>query len=282
MTETLHRKDGRQSLLLFFVLTFLITWSVWLLMIYSQLESPLMKLGTFGPTISALILIGFQQGKSEFRKLGAKLIRWRVSWIWYVVSLAGPVLVILAALQIYQALGGAGLVFNDPGQWYLVFVVFFYVLFTSVLGEEIGWRGYAFPRLMDSFSPLAASLILGLVWGFWHLPLFWMPWDFHSEMAFLPFLIQVLASSVIYGWLYVNTGGSLLIIHLFHTASNAAAGLLPLLPMSTGGDLRPFWLAVGLLTVAAVIIVLCSGSDLARDKKIGEPVPEQEEEKASQ
>mgnify|MGYP006294546837 CR=1 FL=1 len=282
MTESLHRRDKGQSLLLFFGMTFLITWVVWLLLIYFQLESPLAKLGTFGPTISALILIGLQQGKDGLRALAGKLTRWRVSWIWYAVSLAAPALVIIAALQIYQALGGANLVFNDPGEWYLVLVVFFYVLFTSVLGEEIGWRGYAFPRLLRSFSPLGASLILGLIWGLWHLPLFWMPWDFHSEMAFLPFLIQVLASSVIYGWLYVNTGGSLLIIHLFHTASNASAGLLPLLPMSTGGDLRPFWLAVGLLTAVAVIIFLWCGSDLTRDKKIGDPAPEQEEENVNQ
>jgi len=266
MWERLNDK-GNQSLLIFFVLTFIITWGVWLLLISFQLASPLMKLGTFGPTLAALVLIGFQRGKSGFRELGAKLTRWRVSWIWYAVSLAGPVLVILAALQIYQALGGAGLVYNDPGEWYLIFVIFFYVLFTSVLGEEIGWRGYAFPRLMNSFSPLGASLSLGLIWGVWHLPLFWMPWDFHSEMAFFPFLIQVLASSVIYGWLYINTRGSLLIIHLFHTASNASAGLLPLLPMDTGGDPRPFWLAVGLLTAAAVVIGLWCGSDLALNER---------------
>ena len=266
MFETFNDKE-KKSLLIFFGLTFFITWGVWLLLIYLQLESPLMKLGTFGPTLAALVLIGFERGKSGFRELGTMLTRWRVSWIWYAVSLAAPALVIIAALGIYQGLGGSGLEYNDPAQWYLVFPMFFYILFTSVLGEEIGWRGYAFPRLINAVSPLGASLVLGLIWGLWHLPLFWMPWDFHSEMAFLPFLIQVLASSVIYGWIYMNTQGSLLIIHLFHTASNASAGLLPVLPISTGGDMRPFWLAVGLLTALAVLIVLWGGPDLARDKE---------------
>lgn len=261
-----NSNPGNNSLVIFFGLTFLITWGVWLLMIYLQLETPLMKLGTFGPTIAALVLMGFQRDKTGFRELGAKLTHWRVSWIWYVISLGGPALVIIAALGIYKGLGGSGLEYNDPAQWVLVFPVFFYVLFTSVLGEEIGWRGYAFPRLLRAYSPLGASLILGLIWGVWHLPLFWMPWDFHSEMSVLPFLIQVLASSVIYGWLYMNTRGSLLIIHIFHTASNASAGLFPVLPISTGGDMRPFWLVVGLLTALAVLIILRSGPDLILTK----------------
>jgi len=265
-----HNPGGGKdsSLFVFLGLTFLITWGVWVPLAVLEADTPLLKLGTFGPTLAALILIGFREGKRGYRRLWDQLTHWRVGWIWYAAALAGPAVVMLAAVKIFTWFGGQGLVYQDPEQWYLVFPVFGYVLFTSVLGEEIGWRGYALPRLLRTRSPLQASLILGAVWGIWHLPLFWMVGDFHQDIPYTPFLVQVLASSIIYTWIYLQTEGSLLIIHLFHAASNTAAGLLPILPFNAGGSPVPFYLTVGILAAAAGLVLLLGGMDRNRKVKV--------------
>ncbi len=177
---------------------------------------------------------------------------WRVRWWWYLFSLGGTAVFVLAALGLYRLGGGrAALQFNDPNQWYLVFPIFFYVLFFSVLGEEIGWRGFA---LQSSYGPLRASLIIGFFWGAWHLPLFWLPGNFHQSIPLVLFLLQSVALAIIYTWLYNQTKGSLFIAHLFHTASNVTLGLLPVLPTDTGGDMTPLWLTVGLLWAFTLVI----------------------------
>jgi hypothetical protein len=125
-----------------------------------------------------------------------------------------------------------------------------------VLGEEIGWRGYALPRLQARYGSLLASLIIGFTWGAWHLPLFWLPGNFHQTIPPTLFLLQSVALAIIYTWLYNQTKGSLLIAHLFHAASNVTLGVLPVLPTDTGGDLTPLWLTVGLLSVFTIVVVI--------------------------
>jgi hypothetical protein len=265
-------KGSNRDVRLFFGLTFLITWGVWIPLVLLRADTPLMKLGTFGPTLAALLLIGTREGKPGLIRIGRQLIRWRVSWIWYAAALVGPVLMMTAAVFLFRLFGGTGLVFQDLSQWYLIPVIFGYVLFTSVLGEEIGWRGYALPGLMKNLNPLPASLILGAVWGIWHLPLFWLAGDFHQDIPLVLFLVQVTAASVIYTWMYLRTRGSLLIIHLFHAATNTAAGLLPVLPFNAGGSLAPFAVSVGLLTAGAGLVVLLGGlepDDAGQSRKLG-------------
>ena len=102
------------------------------------------------------------------------------------------------------------------------------------------------------------SLIIGVIWGAWHLPLFWLPGNFHQTIPLSLFLLQSVALAVIYTWLHNNTKGSLLIALLFHTASNVTLGVLPVLPMDTGGDLVPLWLTVGLLWGFTIVITILS------------------------
>jgi len=181
-------------------------------------------------------------------------MRWRVNRIWYLISLMGAPLVMIAALGLHFCLGGALPQFLDPNhmvtslaQWPIGIIVFLYIFVFSALGEEIGWRGFALPLLQTRFSPFSASLILGLIWSLWHLPLFWMSGNFHQELPLSWFLLQIFGSTFLYTWMYNHTRSSLLIMLLFHTASNAAMGLLPILPLDNGSSLRPLWLTVGLL-----------------------------------
>jgi len=101
-----------------------------------------------------------------------------------------------------------GAVFLDPGP----------------LGEELGWRGYALPRLMVGRSALSAAVILGLIWGAWHLPAFFMSGMPQSRIAIVPFMIGSVAVSILMTWVYNSTGGSVLMTILMHLMFNVSTG----------------------------------------------------------
>src|SRR3712207_6537622 len=88
------------------------------------------------------------------------------------------------------------------------------------MGEELGWRGYALPRLLARRSALAASLILGLLWGLWHLPTFYVLGAPQHGLPISAFLLLTMAYSVLFTWIYLHTRGSVLIATLFHSAIN--------------------------------------------------------------
>ena len=246
----------RRPLVAFFALAFVLSWACWLPQAISgQGMAWLEVLGRFGPAIAAIILASLA-GRQAVAALLAPMLTWRVGWIWYAVALGGTAVAILLAIGIDVLLGGAVPAFPEPARWALAPLVFGYVLVFSVLGEEIGWRGYALPRLLGLLAPIPASVALGVLWWAWHLPLFGMPGSFHAQLPPGLLLVQILGVSILYTWLYLNTRGSLLIAHLFHAAFNASVGLLPILPSAHGGSLRPLWIAVGLLWIAAACAAL--------------------------
>jgi len=123
-------------------------------------------------------------------------------------------------------------------------------------GEEIGWRGYALPRLTERFGLAQASVILGVIWATWHLPIFFFPVGDLLGQSFPMYLLQVTALSVTMAWLYWRTGGSLLLVMLFHAAVN---NLKDIVPSGTPGATNPLvlnaslvgWLTVLLLWIGA-------------------------------
>lgn len=261
------RRDGslwlRRPVLAFFLLTFGISWAAWLPMALAGIEAPILRIvGTFGPLIAALVLTVVSEGRTGLRTLLRGFLRWRVKPGWYLLTFLATAAVVLAAIGIHVAIGGTVPAFNDPAQLYLVIPIFAYVLLLSVLGEETGWRGYALPRLQAKWGALQASLVIGVVWGVWHLPLFWMAGGFHHEIPLWLFILQDVALSIVLTWLYFGSGGSLLLVHLFHAASNTTLGILPILPQDTGGDLRPLSVAVVLLCVTAFVIVVATRGNL--------------------
>jgi membrane protease YdiL (CAAX protease family) len=257
------------SVIIFFVLTYSFSWLIWMPMVLANQESRLLLIaGTFGPTSVALLLTGLNKGWNGLKELLRRLLIWRVNIFWYLFSFFATMLVVMASIGIHVAMGGAVPQFNDPRQIYLVIPVFAYVLFLSVLGEEIGWRGYVLPRLQHKYGALVASLIIGVMWGMWHLPEFLIENNFHRQIPFILFLLQDIALSIVLTWLYNSTKKSLLIVNLFHAASNTTIGVLPILPMDTGGDLRPLWIAVDLLWIVAAIIVIANKSAWLTHRKV--------------
>jgi membrane protease YdiL (CAAX protease family) len=156
-----------------------------------------------------------------------------------------------------------------------VILLAFMIFPGSALGEEIGWRGYALPRLQAGRSALSASLILGVIWALWHLPLYFTGQVFRPLSLFPPFFIGVIALSVILTWVYNSTGGSLLMVVLIHATFNFPLTFL-LEPLGSRATL-PALLYFGLLVVAAIVVVIVAGPEhLSRKRR------KQEEEGAAE
>jgi len=206
--------------------------------------------------VLAIVLTAIVLGRGALRKLLGRLLIWRVNPFWYLVVVLGPVALAGGVVTLNSVLGGPTLSLGMP----LLGVAFFlaFSIFPgSALGEEIGWRGYALPRLQAGRSALSASLIIGPIWALWHLPL-WLTGDpVRTPTLYAAFMVSVIALSVILTWVYNSTGGSLLMVVLLHATYN--------LPMTLSIDdlgsraTVPVMLYFGLLVVAAIVVVIWAG-----------------------
>jgi len=212
----------RHPVAAFYILAFAISWSGYFPQVaYSYglfpFQSPLYFLiGGVGPTLAAVIMAYVLHGKGGLRGLFAPLARWRVGAVWYAVALFGNAVIWLAAIGLP---GRTTLDMGKLGPWFTLFPVFLTNLLMNVW-EEIGWRGFALPRLQSRYTALVSSLIVGALWGLWHLPLLLMKDYPMSTYPRIPWFIGLIASAVLYTWLYNNTNGSLLIATVFHAAGN--------------------------------------------------------------
>jgi len=139
----------------------------------------------------------------------------------------------------------------------------------SNVWEEIGWRGFALPRLQNHFNALLASFIMGLIWSLWHLPLMLNP---NNPMSGFPWYAEIvfsLALTVIYTWMFNSTRGSLLFVTLFHAMSNTVAYALYGIEISTAAFLRHYLMTVGITAIIAVLIIVFTGARrLSRQAKV--------------
>ncbi len=201
------------------------------------------------PTISAVIISGMNDGLQGIKNLFAGFRIWRVNFLWYFAGLLFIIAPLIFAL-FYLLFGGEA---PGPAPNYTL-AIFLLDLFISLisgpLNEEAGWRGYALPRLQSKFSALTSSVILGILWGFWHLPLYLV----EVRLPFYIFIFLNIVLSILITWGYNNTNGSLVIALLFHFCFNFVgtfiAGKLGLLPTMM------FYLAGGILIGIYVIIVI--------------------------
>ena len=242
--KTLTDFVKRHPLIAFFVLAYALTWPLIPLVSVSPLWGfPAL----FGPATAAIVVAAVADGRAGLKDLLGRVVRWRVGARWYAVALGLPVILALAAAGLHLALGARSSI-EFGGLSVLNFVVF-----VLIVGEELGWRGYALPRLLARRSALAASLILGLLWGLWHLPTFFVPGAPQHGLPITAFLLLTMAYSVLFTWIYLHTGGSVLLATLFHGAINLSQGLL------LGGldPARTYWLLAAVYGLAA--LVLASG-----------------------
>lgn len=227
------------------------TWLVWSIFILSQEGSGLLafhspisfmtaiSIGTFsGPALAACVMSYAGGGWTEVRRLFGRLVLWRVPLRWYLFALVGvPLIITLGTIVV-------------PGVWasrqpmdlvaalleYVPFFIYPALLVGGPLGEEIGWRGYALPRLQAKYGPLAASLLLGVIWTFWHWPI-WISgqWTQPTLANISLYAGWLTAMSVIMMWVFNHTSASILVAVLLHASMDAFpnAILFPLFPAST-------------------------------------------------
>ena len=211
-----------RSLLKFFSLTYAVTWTCFIaaaavsdpaastVPALAGFRGPLFLLGTFAPSLVALWVTSRAEGGAGTLALLRRLFEWRVAARWYVFAVGYMAAIKLAVALVYRIATGAWPRFGDEA-WYIIMAA---TVLSTVLGgqagEEIGWRGYALPRLAARFGLAPASVLLGLIWACWHLPLFFIPGVDKSGQSFPVYALQVTALSVAMAWLYGHSNGSLL------------------------------------------------------------------------
>ncbi len=214
-----------------------------------------MLLGSLVPSSVAIALVAVQYGKAGVRKLLHRLLIWRVGFGWWAaVVLLSTLAAVAVGLSILVGGESPDVTVVVPG----AVVLFFLSIFPgSAGGEEIGWRGFALPHLQSARSALTASLALGVVWGVWHLPLYLIGADIRPIGLFAPWVVLTVAMSVILTWVYNGTGGSLLLVVVFHAAANVPLTVFyePLDDNVT----QPFLIYVALMVVAAAVVVVATG-----------------------
>src|SRR5215218_11228303 len=215
----------RHPLITFFVLTYALAWILWLPLVVLQDTIPavpglvLVLLGSNVPSLLAIVLTALLLGRGALRKLLGRLLIWRVNPLWYLVVVLGPAALAGGVVALNTLLGGPALSLGMPLLGVAVFLAFS-IFPGSALGEEIGWRGYALPRLQAGRSALSASLLLAPIWALWHLPL-WLTGDpVKTPTFYAAFVVSAFALSVILTWVYNSTGGSLLMVVLLHATVN--------------------------------------------------------------
>ncbi len=215
------------SLAPFLLITFGLAWGIFALFIllpkptvgmFGELtgQHPLFFLAVYAPAIAAFIIITYHAGTRGLRRYLSRLLIWRSPPAWYAFLLLGIPLLFFSGSAL------KGNLFATPFPFSSVQSLFIALTFTAIKGpiEEFGWRGLALPLLQRKFSPIWAGLILGVIWGFWHLPAFLLSGTPQSAWSFTPFFVGSIALSVIVTALFNASGGSILLPALFHFQCN--------------------------------------------------------------
>ena len=224
------------------------------------------------PTLAAVIVTGATHGKEGVRALFRKLTIVRVGVGWYLFAIFGLAVMYVVVILLHNLFGylpdlpilSDKLPPLSPLQLVLSIVPMFIVI-GLINGEELGWRGFALPRLQAKYNALTSSLILGVIWTIFHLPLFFtVTGSSQADWSFVSFLISTVAMSVLYTWMYNNTRGSVLMAYLFHAAANTWSQVFSI------DHANPLvgWIMAGLLVLAAVMVVLTSGAENLSRKTI--------------
>jgi membrane protease YdiL (CAAX protease family) len=233
-------------LLKFFSLTYAVSWTCFIaaaalsgtstVPASSPLRVLLLALGTFAPSLVALALTASEAGRAGAEALLRPLLESRVGGRWYLFAIAYMLAIKLAVALLLRMVGWWPR-FDTEALYAFPLAV---IISTPVqAGEEIGWRGCALPRLAERYGFARASLVLGLGWACWHLPILFVHGHGNYGQSFPVFAVGGVALSVAMAWLYVHTQGSLLLVMLMHSAVNQAVGIVPSTVLNASNPLAP-------------------------------------------
>lgn len=266
------------SLLKFFSLTYATTWTCFFAAAVilgrggqgSELPGQvglLLVLGGFAPALIALWFTAQANGRAGIRAMLRRLLDWRVGAQWFVFAFGYMATIKLAAALLYRVVLGVWPPFGQEA-WYII-MANIVITAIGVAGEEIGWRGYALPRMAARVGLAKASLLLGVLWACWHLPLFFIPGVNQTGQSFPVYLLMVTALSVAFAWLYGHTNGSLLLAMLMHSSINQTTKIVP---MAEAAATNPFALSNSLVAWLTVVLLwICAAYFLFRMPKVELP-----------
>lgn len=244
---------------LFVALAYLLSWWPWLLYRNdpTSVDAPILPIG---PLIAAIMTAAVFAGLHGLKELFRKVAHWRVGPIWYAIVLLVPVVLTVTAVGLNIAAGAKVADGFVMPQWPQLIVRFLFIFFWIGLGEEPGWRGYLLPRLLVGRTAFAAAIVLGLIHAVWHWTLFGVEYDVDNV---LPWAISVFCFSIVICWIWIKTGGSVLMAMLMHASNNTIAVLWR---MFDGEDqIRLWWIWCALWVLVAAAVVARNGLDLGRD-----------------
>jgi membrane protease YdiL (CAAX protease family) len=225
------------------------------------------------PTLAAFVMAWITEGRVGIGGLFRRCLTWRAGVHWYLIAvLSIPLLFIVSLLFMPGGLTS----FQAPaiGFLFTYLMAFISKFFAAPFTEQPGWRGFAQPRLQEQYGPLAGTLILGLLWGLWHLP-FWFLLPGHSGagsglfgigIPFIEWLAFILGFTILIAWVFNHTRGNILLAMLFHASINSTVETFPgtffpaLFPpaIATHAGI-PLWIEVSMLIVGIVIVVATRG-----------------------
>ncbi|MFO7928671.1 MAG: type II CAAX endopeptidase family protein [Candidatus Humimicrobiaceae bacterium] len=217
-------------------------------------------IGAFGPLVAAFLLTSVKYGKKGIIELLKRSVSIGFRKIWLIPALLLMPVLVGSTLVIYILFEGkAGLPeFTLISQPWLIIPLFFLSFFAlGAIQEEFGWRGYALDLMQKKWNALLSSLMLGIIWAIWHLPLFFIQGTMQSKVPFYIFLLSTLGVTVIYTWLYNNTKRSILIVLLFHAMHNTSFNIFPITLLPSPG--KALLYLTGLQLLVAIIIVCIWG-----------------------
>jgi hypothetical protein len=262
----------------FFLLTFAYSWVIWIPSVLDGIgiELPFIVtgysivvviIGAFAPMMAAITLVFREEGWKGTRVFLGQALNFRIKPVYLVLALALPVLIHAIAHYLALAVGldvAKTLIPTEIPVAPIVLAIPTFILMLVIGGgqEEFGWRGYAQEPLQEKIGVIPASLVIGVIWGIWHLPLWFMAGDLHGAYSFLAFVMMTTSISIVYAWLYNSSGKKLIVVIFFHAMSNTAAPLLPFLHGIEGKPESAYWIYAAVNVIFGIIFayVLIKGS----------------------
>jgi membrane protease YdiL (CAAX protease family) len=231
------------------------------------------QLGALSASLAGLILATVENGPAGMRELLGRALVWRVGLQWWAFVLLFPVIPSIAALYLFDLLGGPAVDWGSLKPLSSVVPMIVVLTVLAGFGEEFGWRGFAIPRLQARHNALVTSLVIGALWGIWHIPLFLTAGTTQNDwlvqggwlLAVGGYTVYCMAWAIQYTWVFNNTGGSVLLAAVMHGAGNAwIGGYIDVYRGHFGGVLS---FTVVSLVVAGAIVLLAGPTDLSRTRK---------------
>jgi membrane protease YdiL (CAAX protease family) len=244
----------RNPVLAFVLLSYGFSWGLWAFMIC--VWGTIHWLGSFGPSVAALVVVAITQGRAGLKNLWHRILAGRLGVGWYLFITLGAFLILLLGLLLYLLLGGVMLLPGEKLGGQLILLPLYYLIVFIIggpLGEEIGWRGFLLPHFLQNRKPFPASLLVAAIWFGWHMPLFWLPGASQVGTPIGGFAVFLAAWSVLFTWMHLGTRGSLLAALLLHTSINTFS--LVMSETDPAHADAPFLAYAAVSALAAIIVI---------------------------